>query len=285
MLSGKVFGVPARGRKIGQKTRLKIGLKVGQKVGWARSNSHIGACAGAVVSADFGRDGFRLMALIVAAWTGLVGIGTTVAADREQAIGRIEQSFGPARLERSGVVDRVLPAVVAQPVQRGDRLATGPGGHLAITLHDGTRLVLGEVTSITIREFVPPANEMRASLWGGHIGGAMRIELQRGIVRLTAAAVERSHRNRSELRTEAGTINAGGALHDGAWDVVARYAANALSVLLLSGRIEVRNLAGSAVLDRPRHGFDEVEVNREPGRAFGWHRDRIERTMAELAMP
>ena len=229
---------------------------------------------------------FEQVALIIAVAAVLASGGSGQplrAQDRDRAIGRIERSSGPARLERSAAAEPVEPAIAAVPVRRGDRLTTAPGGRLSITFDDGARLVLGEQTSVAILEFMPPAMEMRASLGAGRPGGAMLIELQRGAVRLTAAASVRH--GRVELRTEAGTVNVGGQSPAGGWDLVARFGSGELSVLLMAGRIEVRNAAGSAVLDRPRHGFDKVEASREPGRAFGWHRDRIDAALAELAMP
>ena len=193
-----------------------------------------------------------------------------LASERPAAIGRIERSSGPARIARGGETPQVLPAVAAGDLVRGDQLTTGQSGRLSIQLHDGGRLVLGELTSVTIRELIV---DLRAKT------SAVLIELGRGIVRLTAATGERPHHSRSEVRTAAGTINAGGS------DLVARFAEGRLSVLLLAGRIEVRNMAGVAVLDRARHGIEKVEAGHEPGRAYGWHLDRIGETLAEVTLP
>ena len=85
--------------------------------------------------------------------------------------------------------------------------------------------------------------------------------------------------HRATLRTDAGTITGEGP------DLVARVSDGALSVLLLAGRVEIRNLSGVVTVDRARHGIERIEASHEPGHAYGWPRQRVDRTLAELAMP
>ena len=88
---------------------------------------------------------------------GLDPIGqTTLPADRPVSVGKVEQSSGPARIERRGSGTAIAQPGPGEPsphVQRGDLVATGPSGRLSIRLADGTRLVLGERTTIAIRQF------------------------------------------------------------------------------------------------------------------------------------
>ena len=49
---------------------------------------------------------------------------------------------------------RQIPATVGTPVYEQDRLSTGPGGRLGVTLRDDTRLSIGPETTIELNRFV-----------------------------------------------------------------------------------------------------------------------------------
>lgn len=186
------------------------------------------------------------------------------------AIGRIEAISGTVQIERDTGSLTVTAALPSIDLHRGDRISTGASTRILIGLNDRSRLVLGELTSITLRALFTDSRTAAS---------AMAIDLDGGILRLSAAPAERPHQRRSAIRTTAGTVNADQA------DLVARVTDDTLTVLLLSGRIEVRNSSGVVMLDKARHGIEKVESGQEPGHAYGWHRARIDQTLAELAMP
>ena len=259
--------------------------EINDELRWRRGKTTSGDCmqpsviAGAVLAARASchvscRQLLHVIAIAIA-----VALATgwpAQAGDKAAGVGRIEQSSGPARIERNGHETGVAPAVATTQLFRGDRLATGPSGRLAIRFRDGSRLMLGAMTSVTVVDFMSDAHAA---------GSALLLELGRGILRLTAAPRDRLQHHRAEVRTTAGTVQTGGTLDIGGGDLVARHTSGTLSVLLLAGRLEVRNMAGAVVLDRARHGIEKVEADREPGSAYGWHRHRIEQTLTELELP
>ena len=73
------------------------------------------------------------------------------AAEGPAPAGRVKVVAGAAFVIHEG---RQIPAMVGTPVYEQDRLTTGPGGHLGVTLRDDTRLSIGPQTTIEINRFV-----------------------------------------------------------------------------------------------------------------------------------
>jgi hypothetical protein len=82
--------------------------------------------------------------------------------------GTFTTSSGAVQVQRGTVVTGVSAGT---PVQVGDRVITGPGGHAIITLTDGSQLELGEASNLVIdnHALAPTGGraETKVSLFGG----------------------------------------------------------------------------------------------------------------------
>ena len=74
-----------------------------------------------------------------------------VTAQSPAPAGRVKVVSGAAFVIHEG---RQIPAMVGTPVYEQDRLTTGPGGRLGVTLRDDTRLSIGPQTTIEISRFL-----------------------------------------------------------------------------------------------------------------------------------
>jgi hypothetical protein len=73
------------------------------------------------------------------------------AAQQPVPAGRVKVASGAAFVVHEG---QQIPAVVGTPVFEQDRLFTGPGGRMGVTLRDDTRLSIGPQTTIEINRFL-----------------------------------------------------------------------------------------------------------------------------------
>jgi len=72
-------------------------------------------------------------------------------AQQPAPAGRVKVVSGAAFVVREG---KQLPATVGTPIFEQDRLFTGPGGRMGVTLRDDTRLSIGPQTTIEINRFL-----------------------------------------------------------------------------------------------------------------------------------
>ncbi len=171
---------------------------------------------------------------------------------------------GNARIARDGPS---IPASPGQEVRRGDRIETSDNARMAVRFDDGTRVAIGERTSLTVSQFI--ADQSRRA-------GALLLSLASGIMRLSAAPPSSRQKKRVEVTTTAARIEGS------TYDAVMSLGGKGLTLLLLDGRAEVRNVAGSVEVDKPRRGVVVSEPQQPPSRASGWHRDRIKEVLADV---
>ncbi len=81
----------------------------------------------------------------------VVGTVPTAAQQQPAPAGRVKVVSGAAFVIHEG---RQVPAVVGTPVFEQDRLFTGAGGRIGVTLRDDTRLSIGPQTTIDINRFL-----------------------------------------------------------------------------------------------------------------------------------
>lgn len=177
-------------------------------------------------------------------------------------IGRVEHTSGIARIERGGPAVQVS---FGTEVESSDRLETAGGSRVILRLADGTRIALGESSSLTLVRFM--AEHERTS-------GALVLHMGRGTVRLTTSAGREQRDKRFEIRTGAATVEGGIS------DVLLRLDGEALDVLLLHGRANVRNMAGSVEVDRAQHVVERVVATAPPGSARSWRQPQVKQYVA-----
>lgn len=98
----------------------------------------------------------------------LVWQSSSLAADAATAAGTIKTSRGTAQIERQGAK---LPADVGSAVNVNDRIITGAGGAVGITLRDNTLLSAGPNSTLDLNKFAfnttTHAGELNASVKRG----------------------------------------------------------------------------------------------------------------------
>ncbi len=151
------------------------------------------------------------------------------------------------------------------PVFRGDVLRTGPNARLEVTFADETVLTLGERADIAINEMV----------FDDRPGGAL--SLASGAFRLITGLALKTNPDGTMVNTPVGTIGIRGTdFWGGGID------AEGFSVLLLGGRIEITNAAGSVRLDEPGLGVTIAVPDAAPPAPTRWSEERRTRAFATV---
>jgi ferric-dicitrate binding protein FerR (iron transport regulator) len=87
----------------------------------------------------------------------------------QDVVGEISKLSGSAKIERGA---GVLAVAEAMPVVVGDKLRTEASGQVWITFHDGSKVELGESSSMTIDNYALSGSTRKSALlklWGGHL--------------------------------------------------------------------------------------------------------------------
>jgi hypothetical protein len=180
-------------------------------------------------------------------------------------VAQVKRVQGETRVERGGASTPLQPG---EPLQRQDNLKTGPGARLSLTFKDGTRLAIGENALLVIGDYVPEQ---------GRTGGALILELHEGAIRLTAKEPAKAPDKRVEVRTPAGRITAR------AMDVWSGPIDGKVGVLLMDGRLDVRNDAGVVVLHKKKLGTMVAHHASAPERAVTWPAEKVNQALLSVA--
>lgn len=205
-----------------------------------------------------------LSAAMITAAANTLEYGGQAWATDDRPVAVVEQIQGKATIDKRGSVS---PIVTGASVSRYDRLETSAGARLALTFKDGSRLVLGENGRVTIEDWRPEQ---------GRSGGVLLLDLQSGAVRLTASKPAKAPDKRVELRTPVAVISVRGT------DVWSGPIESGTGVMVLAGKIDVRNDAGSVLMDKPHVGTIIKDKNSPPEGARGFLPDQIMKAMGAI---
>lgn len=181
------------------------------------------------------------------------------------ALGTVDRVQGGATLQRG---TRTIPAVAGQPVASGDTLSTGEDSRLLLVFTDGTRLTLGERAEAFIDHFV--YNPLKKS-------GAAFVDIVKGAFRFTAGRIQEFNDKRIEVRTRSATLAADGS------DFWGGPIDETYGILLITGRIEVRNPAGMVLLQKGRLGSTIAGPRSAPDMPVRWSKAKIGKAFAAVA--
>src|SRR5690606_8240272 len=137
-----------------------------------------------------------------------------------------------------------------------------------LSFDDGSRLAVGENALIVIADY------MRER---GRRSGALILDLIRGAIRLIAAEPRESPRKRVEVRTAAATINSQGV------DLWSGPVGDQIAILVIKGKVEVRNDAGLVRLDRKRLGTLVSDRTTPPEKPTVWPTKRAQQMLHTVA--
>ncbi len=201
----------------------------------------------------------RLPALAagIIAITATVTLAATSKPTRpKERVGVIERAQGEVLVERNGLTSTVTEG---HAITRRDYLITGPNSRLLLSFDDGSRLAVGENALLVVADF------MREE---GRRSGALILDLIRGAIRLVTAKPEIAPDKRVEVRTAAATISS-------QWmDLWSGPVDDKLAVLVIQGKVDVRNDAGRVTLDRKRHATIVSERVSAPEKPAIWSTSR-----------
>jgi hypothetical protein len=207
---------------------------------------------------------FILLALVA-----LFGSAIEAAAQVQHAelayLGVVERTQGEVTLLRGS---KAKLATAGEQVTRGDTVSTAVDSRVALRFQDGTRLTLGERAEALIDYFV--YNPIKKS-------GAAFIDVVKGAFRFTAGEMRDLNDKRIEVRTDQATLAADGS------DFWGGRIDDVFEVLLINGRIEVRNDAGKVILQKKRMGSSVATSRTPPDVPTAWGKDKVGQAFATVA--
>ena len=207
----------------------------------------------------------NLLAGSLALAAGFCGFVPTFSlAGDVQSVAVVEQVQGDVRLERSG---RIETLSLGRQIARHDHLMTGDAARVALAFPDGSRFVLGEKGAVTIDDWRPEQ---------GRSGGVLLLDLESGAARLTAAKPRKAPDRRVELRTSVAVIAVRGT------DVWSGPIDSATGIIVFAGAIDVRNDAGSVLLDRRNSGTIVRDRSSAPEWPRGFNAEQIRKAMTTV---
>jgi hypothetical protein len=210
------------------------------------------------------RAGLAALAMLAAAVHTLPGAAQSSRSELA-ALGTVDRVQGEATLLRGS---RTSPVLAGQPVASGDTLSTAGESRLLLVFTDGTQLTLGERAEAFIDHFV--YNPLKKS-------GAAFVDIVRGAFRFTAGRIREFSDKRIEVRTGSATLAADGS------DFWGGPVDNAYGVLLLDGRIEVRNGAGMVLMHKKRLGSTIAAPGAAPEMPVRWNKHQVSKAVATVA--
>jgi hypothetical protein len=213
--------------------------------------------------------GRRRAALLACALTATLGAAAYAATSRpvenREPVATVDRVQGDTSVDRDGLT---TPLKGGEPLIRYDRIKTGAGARLSMTFNDGSTLLLGENTHISIDQFLPEQ---------GRKSGALILDMLYGAFRLTSKEPVQAPDKRVQVRTSTAFIAARAAdFWSGGID-------GKFGVMLLGGSINVRNDAGSVVLDRRRHGTLIADRSIAPDQVTTWPTEKSNRALRTVA--
>lgn len=213
----------------------------------------------------------RLAAVFTA---GLLAIATVAAfadstrpVDIRDTVGVVERAHGEVRIERNGAL--VGNVVAGQTITRRDHVSTGPGSRVLLTFNDGSRIAIGENALLVIADYLREE---------GRRSGALILDLVRGAIRLVAAKPKEAPDKRIEVRTAAATISSQGV------DLWSGLVGDKRAVLVIKGKVDVRNDAGLVMLDRKRFGTLISHRLSPPEKPTIWPSHRARESLTTVAI-
>lgn len=205
------------------------------------------------------RPAGRCVAYCVLAYFGLLLPFPAIAtpAQSQQKLALVERVQGDAQLERAGHRHGLS---AGQTLTRYDRLRTAPAARLAVVFDDGSGLVLGESTVVVLEDYLPEE---------GRRAAALMLEIVTGAVRLSVSKPVKALNKRVEVRLPSGVLR----LSSGEFWVGP--ADSGTGVVLISGKLDVRNEAGLVALEKARLGTVLKGILLAPDKPTTWSREKM----------
>nr|PZN74811.1 MAG: hypothetical protein DIU57_18850 [Pseudomonadota bacterium] len=191
---------------------------------------------------------------------------TSQPVDPRDRVGRIERAEGVIRIERNGLrFDNPEPG---HAISRRDHVTTGPASRVLLSFDDGSRVAIGENAILVIADYLREE---------GRRSGALILDLIRGAIRLVSPQPKEAPNKRIELRTEAATIRSRGV------DLWSGPVGGKRAVLVMKGKVDVRNDAGLVMLDGKRIATFVADRLNPPEKPVRWPAQRAHESLLTVA--
>lgn len=215
---------------------------------------------------DLGRDRGRRFPRAAAAVAVLALLLASVAARAEEmpVLGDVGRVVGEVTVLRG--TDR-LPATPGTVLHEGDGIATGPEARVEILCADGSSIVVGPDSTVSVAAYAPAE------------GGAGRalLDLIQGILRVTLSG--RTPWQSYEVRSATAVAS----VRSTDWIVDATRVKT--GVFVVDGQVAVTSRAGAGeVMLAPGQGTD-VLIGALPGAPKAWGQARIDGVLARTSLP
>lgn len=208
------------------------------------------------------RRALALLAVVVALF--VVVVLARAAQAQEAAVGRIGRVVGEVTLVRGA---QSIAATSGMAVHQDDAVATGAEGRVEIVFEDGSTVVLGSDTAVSIATFAPPAAGPGRAL----------LDLIDGILRLTLSA------GRTWQSFEVRSATAVASVRSTDWIVDADRATTA--VFVVDGSVAVDSRAGLGGIVLAAGQGADVKAGEAPAAPKTWGQKRVDDVLARTRLP
>lgn len=177
-------------------------------------------------------------------------------------VGAIAKVTDLTTIERDAAT---MPGTQGAQVEMLDRIITDPSGHAMIAFTDGTKMTIGDASSVIIDEFV-------------YVPGTSRkvvIKFMEGALRFVSGKTDAPN-DTIDLESAIASIGVRGT------DFWAGEIDGNFAVLLFEGAVEVATDAGAVTLDQPGQGVTLTTRNAPPGDIKNWPQAKVDRALARV---
>lgn len=210
-----------------------------------------------------GRHALALLTLAAAILL-LAFLAHAAHAQENTAVGRIGRISGEVTLVRGA---QTLSASSGMPVRQDDAVETGANGRAEIVYEDGSTVVLGSGTAVSIARYAPPAAGPGTAL----------LDLIDGILRVTLSA------GRQWQSFEVRSATAVASVRSTDWIVDAGRASTA--VFVVDGVVAVDSRVGLGGIVLAAGQGTDVPAGEAPAAPKTWGQARVDDVLARTALP
>lgn len=207
----------------------------------------------------------RVTLSLLLALAGILASGHVRALEPQVGVAHLEQVRGDVRVSRASKTERAQSGI---PLQRGDRIETGVASRAIIGFADGSRFMLGGDGAVVVEDVLIAQGRQRATIMLNVPDGAFRLMMAEpppGVARMAT------------VRTRYGVLSAARG------DVWAGPKDGGMAVLVVYGRVEVRNDRGSLVLDKKRSATLIAGRDAEPRIPAQWQRGDVDSALLTVS--
>jgi len=201
---------------------------------------------------------------LAAAMTIFVVLAQVAHAQEETAVGRIGRIVGEVTVVRGA---GSVPAQLGMIVLQDDAVATGSDGRVEILYTDGSTVVLGSGTTVSIARYAPPTAG----------AGTALLDLIDGILRVTLSA------GRTWKSFEVRSATAVASVRSTDWIVDADGPSTAIFVI--DGSVAVDSRAGLGGIVLAAGQGTDVRAGEAPDPPKVWGQQRVDGVLARTALP